>query len=217
MRSVVNYIDSHYLSETICLKEVAGEVRWHPKYLCIVFKRACGVGFHEYVMGKKIERAGRLLQNARLSVKEVAGMIGIDPGYFSKVFTQRIGMTPREYQDFATTTDHLRNLPPKMRIVMDYVNQHYVSETICLQEVADVARWHPKYLSIVFKRACGVGFHEYITKKKMEHAAELLLRKIRLSVKEVANNIGMEPRYFTQIFREQVGMAPTYWRDSQCR
>lgn len=53
-----------------------------------------------------------------------------------------------------------------------------------------------------------MGFSKYINSKKIE-AAKSLLITTELSVKEIANMVGVpDDNYFSRIFRKYVGVSP---------
>lgn len=57
------------------------------------------MGFREYVVYQRIERAKLLLMNTRLSITAIAEMCGYDnPSYFIRSFKSVTDMTPGQYQ-----------------------------------------------------------------------------------------------------------------------
>ncbi len=69
-------------------------------YLCEVFKRETGKTVSEYVRERRIHHAAHLLATTNLLVQTVALHCGImDVQYFSKLFKQEMGMTPKEYRE----------------------------------------------------------------------------------------------------------------------
>lgn len=79
------------------LARVAGMSRAH---FTRTFTRATGLPPGEYVLGRRLEDAARLLvQGARLPVKEVAILTGFaDPNYFAKAFRRHYGLSPTEFR-----------------------------------------------------------------------------------------------------------------------
>lgn len=94
------------------------------------------------------------------------------------------------------------------RIVM-----HQLNEDITLQKLADEVYLHPKYLSWLFKHETGEGIIEYVSRVKMEHAAESL-QTSRKKVYEIAAGLGFRnPSYFIQVFKGRYGMTPQQFRN----
>lgn len=71
----------------------------------------------------------------------------------------------------------------------------------------------PTYLSAFFIREMGVGFNEYITKIRIEHAKEQLLKTNR-KICEIALDCGFgSTSYFIVVFRKRTGMSPGAFRN----
>ena len=57
------------------------------------------VTFVEYVTGKRMDKAKKLLRQTQMHTGEIALEVGYkDPHYFSFVFKKTQGCTPREYR-----------------------------------------------------------------------------------------------------------------------
>jgi two-component system response regulator YesN len=93
-----SYIDEHY-AEDLSLDQVALHVRLSPFHLSRIFKRATHSTVLNYLKRRRLDEAQRLLQEQRLSVKEVGAKVGYtDQNYFSRVFRGLTGMTPSAYR-----------------------------------------------------------------------------------------------------------------------
>ncbi len=96
--------------------------------------------------------------------------------------------------------------------VRDYIDAHY-TQSLSLTELADMVYVNPNYLSTSFKRLTGEGFVDYVMKKRMNKAAELL-QKTGLSVAEIAALTGYENvRHFSRLFRKTWDMTPSEYRE----
>jgi len=68
------------------------------------------------------------------------------------------------------------------------------------------------YLGRIFKKETGLALTDYIIKKRVA-VAKQLLTKTSLSVTDVSARVGITySSYFTKIFKEQVGMTPQEYR-----
>ncbi len=88
------------------------------------------------------------------------------------------------------------------------VKAKYCQE-IGLAQIADELGLTPNYLSTEFKRITGVNFTEYITKLRMQKAADLL-KEPGMSVKKAASTLGyISSRYFSKLFMSSYGRKPS--------
>lgn len=99
IQSVQHYIQEHY-SENITLQTLANQFFLHPNYLSKLFQEKTGRNFIDYLTQVRIENAKKLLQNTYLRIYDICEMVGYEsPKYFSKVFKELTGLTPKEYRD----------------------------------------------------------------------------------------------------------------------
>ena len=87
------------LSQELSLSALAGHLGVSSGHLATAFKKETGKTLSEYVRQKRIRHAMYLLQTTNLQVQTVAQHCGIlDVQYFSKLFKQQVGKTPKEYR-----------------------------------------------------------------------------------------------------------------------
>jgi two-component system response regulator YesN len=95
----MEFIDKNYPDETISLDRVARKVNISPNYFSAMFSQEVGQTFIEYLTGKRIGEAKRMLRQTDKRSSEIAFAIGYkDPHYFSFVFKKVSGCTPSEYR-----------------------------------------------------------------------------------------------------------------------
>ncbi len=91
---VLSFIDEH-IFEMIPLAVLADEANLSLSRFKARFKKEMGIPPAQYVMQRKIEKAGRLLSSEGYSVTEVAMQMGFSSSqYFAAVFKQYTGQTP---------------------------------------------------------------------------------------------------------------------------
>ncbi|MFC5407466.1 response regulator [Cohnella soli] len=96
-------------------------------------------------------------------------------------------------------------------IAIQYIQEHY-REELSLEKVAAAVYLNAAYFSQLFKTKTGQGYKEYVTRLRMDKAAELL-RHTQLKVTEVAYRAGFQDiRHFTQVFRKTYQTTPTEYR-----
>jgi two-component system response regulator YesN len=99
---------------------------------------------------------------------------------------------------------------PKNQLMIQvkyYINEH-IYEKLSLQGIADGFNISQNYLSQMFKQYYKIGFNEYITKEKVEHAKHLLSNG-NMKIYEVADRLGFENAfYFSKVFKKVAGLSP---------
>jgi len=75
-----------------------------------------------------------------------------------------------------------------------------------------VPRWRPYHFARLFRRTVGVPPHQYVLRRRVERAKELLLTG-RLGLSEVALAAGFSDQsHLTRVFRRAVGLTPARFR-----
>ncbi|WP_044874901.1 DNA-binding response regulator [Pseudomonas sp. LFM046] len=95
---VMPYIDQNF-RDSVDQKELARRCGMTPFRFSRLFKEVNGVGFMEYVLGRRMEYAKQLLENSQMPVTSIGYEAGFkDPSYFARAFKQLVGCTPSEYR-----------------------------------------------------------------------------------------------------------------------
>jgi len=95
-----------------------------------------------------------------------------------------------------------------------YVNEHYY-EKITLTGIAQMVGVSSSYFSTIFSRLTGENLIAYITRLRIEKAAELI-RSGSFSLTETAFMVGYEDyAYFSRIFRKAMGVSPRDYASNQ--
>lgn len=98
LRSVLQYIDTHYADE-VSLDQLSAVAGMSPKYFCRFFDSIIHKTPIEYLNYYRIERACYELSLGEQSITEVGYNCGFhDTSYFIRIFKREKGVTPRTYQ-----------------------------------------------------------------------------------------------------------------------
>ena len=88
------------LHQPLSLQELAAEVHISPSHYSALFRKKTGYPPLEYFNQIKVQKACQYLQFTTLQVKEIAYKLGInDPFYFSRFFSNLMGMSPLDYRN----------------------------------------------------------------------------------------------------------------------
>jgi len=98
LNKVLDYIEQHF-RDSIDQKKLAQHCGMTPFRFSRLFKEVNGVGFMEYILGKRMAYAKELLNNSQMPITSIGYEVGFkDPSYFARTFKQHAGCTPSEYR-----------------------------------------------------------------------------------------------------------------------
>ena len=117
------------------------------------------------------------------------------------------------------------NLPDSIRLTKEhqkhhalqkavaYIDQHY-REGIDQKDLAQRCGMTPFRFSRLFKELLGVGFMDYVLRKRMDLARELL-NNSQMPVTSIGYEAGFkDPSYFARAFKQCLGCTPSEYRDA---
>ncbi|NMT63088.1 AraC family transcriptional regulator [Marinobacter orientalis] len=135
----------------------------------------------------------------------------------NRLLTESSGRAPRR------TISHKQPLPDDARfqkhrgedkaveVAAAYIDQH-LAEKLMQTKIAELCGTNSYQLSRAFKRVYGITFQEYILRRRIEKATELL-RNNSASVIDVCWAVGFhDASYFTKMFQRHTGMTPSGYR-----
>lgn len=95
---IVMITEDNFRKPDFSLAALAEQLGYDAKYLSFVFKKKKGIAFTQYLRDMRIKHAIFLMEEGVVSVKNVAILSGfIDALYFSKIFKQCVGVSPKAY------------------------------------------------------------------------------------------------------------------------
>ncbi|MDO4297424.1 MAG: helix-turn-helix transcriptional regulator [Lachnospiraceae bacterium] len=90
-----------------------------------------------------------------------------------------------------------------------------LSQPLTLNYFAERLNVNGSYLSNLFKKETGIPVTEYVTSRRIRHAANLLLTS-QMPIKTVAKQVGItDVQYFSRIFKKRIGQTPRQYRESR--
>ena len=96
LKKAISYIRMNYQTD-ISISDVAGQTGVGERYLRKLFAQHLNLSPLDYLNQIRINKAIELLRNTEMSIKEICFICGFkSPQYFSRVFKQQMGITPRE-------------------------------------------------------------------------------------------------------------------------
>ncbi len=100
IKLALTYIEENFANEELSLNDVASVCNVSPNYFSSLFSNEMGQTFVEYVTGKRITKAKKLLKTTAMHTGDIAIAVGYkDQHYFSVVFKKIQGCSPRDYRN----------------------------------------------------------------------------------------------------------------------
>jgi AraC family transcriptional regulator len=101
--------------------------------------------------------------------------------------------------------------PWQLRRAYDFIDAN-ISNDPSISEVADQCGLSSSYFSRAFKRESGFSPHQWLMKRRVERAKELL-RQPHLHLAEIAQTCGfVDQSHFARVFSKKEGFSPGRWR-----
>lgn len=95
----IRYMEERYFDPALRLEDVARHVDRSPAYFSSLLTKKQGASFRQLLTSLRVKEAQRLLQETALSVQEIAERTGfVNANYFSKVFKEKLGTSPRLFR-----------------------------------------------------------------------------------------------------------------------
>lgn len=98
LRQILSYIHDHY-QEKITLDDISAHINLCKSECCRFFKKHMNESIFDYILHYRIEQSLLLLQQTNATITQISEQVGFsNPSYFTKIFRQIIGTSPRSYQ-----------------------------------------------------------------------------------------------------------------------
>lgn len=104
-----------------------------------------------------------------------------------------------------------RSFSDRIAKIIHYINDN-IFEPLELEELADKCNLSVSRFKHLFKEETGIPPSEYIIRKKVERAQELM-KEQKYSIKNIAYDLGFSsPAYFSSVFKQYTGYSPTSYK-----
>ena len=95
---VKKLIDDNFSNSELSLDFLSDKLSYHPKYLSTSFKKEFKISITDYIRTLRIQHACALMEQGFTLLKDIATLCGFkDSLYFSKVFKEQMGLSPKEH------------------------------------------------------------------------------------------------------------------------
>lgn len=94
-----NYLTLHY-TENINFQTLADSLNVSSNHLSMLYKRETGETLKDYLINLRMEKAKKMLLATTLQISDISREVGYDnEHYFSRIFKQKIGMSPSSFRN----------------------------------------------------------------------------------------------------------------------
>lgn len=133
--------------------------------------------------------------------------------YISQNILEMIIVKLKQYQDVEVETSSNQKINSTVYEVKKYIDLNY-SESLNLDNLAEVSHLNKYYLSHIFKEQTGLSPIEYLNETRIKNA-KILLRSTNYSISEISSFTGFSSQsYFSQRFKKITDLSPRQYRDA---
>ncbi|WP_225362471.1 helix-turn-helix domain-containing protein, partial [Limosilactobacillus reuteri] len=132
----LKYINSN-LEKSLTLENVSQRIYLSPSYLSRIFKNYFNDNFINYINLQKIALAQEKLIFSNTPINKLAHQVGFSQtSYFTKIFKQKVGMTPSKYRKYNSAIKKIYTIPRDLQwrsnksvyeILKDFFNKNDIS------------------------------------------------------------------------------------------
>ena len=106
---------------------------------------------------------------------------------------------------------NIENCAYVIQDIEKYIEEN-LDKKLSLTDIADSIHMNKSYISRMFKEKAGENLFDYINKRKIEKAKQLI-KNNELRMYEIALNVGMEDTaYFSRVFKKYEGISPSEYQ-----
>jgi AraC family transcriptional regulator len=154
------------------------------------------------------------LARALLAAEDIGGAFG---GLYADCISTAIVVRLLASSDRATLSERPKVAELarwRLRRVTEYVEAS-LAEPVSLADLASAAGLTRMHFAAQFRAATGLPPHEYLLRRRIERAQEMLVED-GASLVDVALSVGFQTQsHFTSVFKRFVGQPPRAWRQSR--
>ena len=119
----------------------------------------------------------------------------------------------RQYGVAARPTAHFTHGLPRryLRRAIEYMGER-LADDVTVAEIAAAVHLSPYHFARLFKQSTGISPHQYLLRRRIERAKQLLAGRMALAEVSLASGFPNQS-HFTTVFRRIVGTTPKRFRD----
>jgi len=96
--TIKKFIDNNITDTDLSLTKISKGTLYNKTYISSVYKEKYKMGISKYITTARVQAACTLMEQGYTNIADIAFLCGFnDPLYFSKVFKQQLGVSPRKH------------------------------------------------------------------------------------------------------------------------
>jgi AraC-like DNA-binding protein len=100
VKKAIDYMENSYFNSELSIVDIASFIGISQQYLNLILQQETGKSTRQTLINIRLKHACQLLQSGEYLVKDVAVLTGWKSAYyFSNVFQQTFGISPKKYQN----------------------------------------------------------------------------------------------------------------------
>ena len=112
--------------------------------------------------------------------------------------------------------NNMKHYSPQVQKAITFIDSD-LAATLNLRSISQALNISSSYLSATFKKETGQTLTEFINRKRI-HYAKQLLTSTHLQIQTIAQHCGiLDVHYFSKVFKRITGQTPRQYRDNQMR
>lgn len=144
-------------------------------------------------------------QNYYSNIQNLNAACSVDVCY--KILVRAI-----EIREESAGNEETNNFKDYMSSAIAYIEEYLDDEELSIVQVATHVYLNPVYFGRVFKSTFNMTFKQYLLKRRMEKARELL-EEGKVSIGGVCEQVGISnPSYFSRLFKQYTGQLPSEYK-----
>jgi len=116
-------------------------------------------------------------------------------------------------EQFLNTIEDGSPQNPTILAIKEFIRNNYSSENLSVKDISEHVYMSSSYVCTLFKNETGSTLNQYITDFRIEKAKQLLTDP-NFKITDISSKVGYaDGNYFGKIFKKQVGLSPSKYRE----
>ncbi len=136
--------------------------------------------------------------------------------YVAQIFLMMYRLLRRKASFTTSQANEIISTDETVQRILQFINREYI-HLKTVKEIASALTYSENYLSHLFKEKLGITLKEYLTKKKLAYAVELMCTA-EMNLEQISEYLNFSSSHtFRRTFKQYYGMTPSQYIESHSR